>query len=245
MWRVEHFDEIDSTNSYLAQRARADAPEGLVALADFQSAGRGRRDRSWSSPPGASLLCSLLLRPSIEVNELQLVVAAVALAARAALVRLCGLRPQLKWPNDLIVGEHKVAGVLAEVISTRRGIAVVVGLGVNLTYGGPGGTATSVRSESGVTLAARGVLDIVLEEVESRRASLDTVEGRATLRAEYRTALSTTGQRVRVERVGDSVAGTALGVDDDGRLLVEVGGVVHTFDAGDVIHVRPDTGEST
>ena len=105
VWRIEHFDVIDSTNTWVGERALEGAPEGLVAVADFQSAGRGRLDRRWESPPSASLLCSILLRPDVAPDQLQLVVACVALAARAALVRLCGVRPALKWPNDLIVGD--------------------------------------------------------------------------------------------------------------------------------------------
>jgi BirA family transcriptional regulator, biotin operon repressor / biotin---[acetyl-CoA-carboxylase] ligase len=96
VWRIERFDVIDSTNTWVAARAVEGAPEGLVATADFQSAGRGRMDRRWESPPGASLLCSILLRPDVGPDQLQLVVAGVALAARAALVRMCGVRPALK-----------------------------------------------------------------------------------------------------------------------------------------------------
>jgi len=164
----------------------------------------------------------------------------VALATRTALERLCGLRPQVKWPNDLVVGENKLAGLLAEVVETSSGFAVVVGLGVNLTYEGPEGVrATSVRSETGVTIVARALLDIVLEEIEPRRAQLDSNEGRATLRGEYTRALATLGHSVRVEQHNASLVGVARGVDDAGQLLVEVDGVVRTFGVGDVVHVRP------
>ena len=103
IWRVEHFEEIDSTNTYL--KGQAHQAEGLVALADHQSAGRGRLDRSWESQPRSSLLCSLLFRPTLDPTQLQLVVAMVALSARSAIERLSGLRAGLKWPNDLVVGE--------------------------------------------------------------------------------------------------------------------------------------------
>ena len=240
VWRVEHFDEIDSTNTYLKKQVGDEEAEGLVALADFQSSGRGRLDREWVSPPRASLLCSILLRPRLDASQLQLVVAAVALATRTALERLCGLRPQVKWPNDLVVGENKLAGLLAEVVETSSGFAVVVGLGVNLTYEGSEGVrATSVRSETGVTIVARALLDIVLEEIETRRAQLDSSEGRATLRGEYTRALATLGQSVRVEQHNGSLVGVARGLDDVGQLLVEVDGVVRTFGVGDVVHVRP------
>ena len=240
VWRVEHFDEIDSTNTYLTTKVSEDAPEGLVAIADFQSSGRGRLDRQWESPPRASLLCSMLLRPKLDADRLQMVVACVSLAARAALVRLSGVRPQLKWPNDLVVGDKKIAGLLAEVVATELGFAVVVGLGVNLTYQGPEGVnAISVLDESGLTIAPRALLDLVLEEIEPRRQQLSSDEGRRLLRGEYQRALATIGQRVRVEQLSGSVEGTAQGVDDSGQLLVDVDGETRTFGVGDVVHVRP------
>ncbi len=237
VWRVQYFDEIDSTNTYVKNHVSGEA-EGLVAHADFQLAGRGRLDRSWVSPPRSSLLCSILLRPSLGHGELQLAVAAVSLATRTALERLSGLRAQLKWPNDLMVGDRKLGGLLAEVVETGPSLAVIVGLGVNLTYEGPEGEATSVRAETGLTIAPRALLDIVLEELEPRCERLDTPEGRAALRREYAGALATLGRVVRIELANGTVVGRTLGVDDTGRLLVEVMGEVRVFDVGDVVHVR-------
>jgi BirA family biotin operon repressor/biotin-[acetyl-CoA-carboxylase] ligase len=239
IWRVEHFEEIESTNTWLAAQAKNGAPEGTVVYADFQSAGRGRLDRRWVSPPRTSLLCSILLRPPLSGDELYLAVAAVALSARAALVRLCGVRPSLKWPNDLLVGEDKLAGLLGEVVQTSAGLAIIVGIGVNLSDAGPDGVrATSVRDASGVTIAPRALLDILLEEIESRRALLESVEGRETLREEYERALVTVGQSVRIELVGAVRSGIARGVDASGQLLVEVDGATMAFNAGDVVHLR-------
>jgi BirA family biotin operon repressor/biotin-[acetyl-CoA-carboxylase] ligase len=182
----------------------------------------------------------MLLRPTLQADQLQLVVAVVALAARTALERLCGLRPQLKWPNDLVVGENKLAGLLAEVVATTNGFAVVVGLGLNLTYAGPEGvTATSVLREAGVTIAPRTLLDILLEEIDARRAQLDSKDGRATLRDEYTRSLATIGQYVRVEQLSGTLSGFARGVDDAGQLQVEIEGEIRTFGVGDVVHVRP------
>jgi BirA family biotin operon repressor/biotin-[acetyl-CoA-carboxylase] ligase len=245
VWRIEHFDVIDSTNTWLGERALEGAPEGLVAVADFQSAGRGRLDRVWESPPGGSLLCSILLRPDVAPDQLQLVVACVALAARAALVRLSGVRPGLKWPNDLIVGDAKIAGLLAEIVAVDERLAVVVGIGVNLTHEGPANVvSTSVRAEAGVTITPSALLDIVLEELETRRALLDSLEGQATLRDEYRRALSTLGQLVRVERTNDALVGLATAVDEFGQLLVQVDGKAVVVTVGDVVHVRTHDGAS-
>jgi BirA family biotin operon repressor/biotin-[acetyl-CoA-carboxylase] ligase len=225
VWRVEHFDEIDSTNTYLRQLVTDDLPEGHVVLSDFQHAGRGRLDRAWIATPRSSLLCSILLRPPLKASQLQLVVAAVALSTRVALERLSGLRAQLKWPNDLVVGENKLAGLLAEVVDTPHGFAVVVGLGVNLTFEGPDN------------------LDILLEELEARRLQLESEAGRAALRREYERALSTIGRTVRVEQPRATYVGRATGVDDAGQLLVDVDGTLTTFDVGDVVHVRSEESE--
>jgi BirA family transcriptional regulator, biotin operon repressor / biotin---[acetyl-CoA-carboxylase] ligase len=237
VWRVEHFDEIDSTNTYV--KDRADEPEGLVALADFQTAGRGRMDRGWVSPPRSSLLCSILLAPGLEPDQLQLVVALVALSARSALERLSGLRAALKWPNDLIVGGDKLAGLLAEIVSYDNQLRVVVGIGVNLTFDGPTEVAaTSVLAQTGLTIAPRALLDILLEEIDFRRGLLNDVAGRLALREEYVGALATIGQHVRVEQSDRTLQGLAVGVDEEGRLLVEIEGVIRTFSVGDVVHVR-------
>ena len=244
IWRIEHFPEIDSTNSWLVNEAKNGAPEGTVAYADFQSAGRGRLDRHWVSPPGASLLCSILLRAPVEDSQLHLVVAAVALSARAALVRLSGVRPTLKWPNDLLVGDAKLAGLLGEVVVTSDGRALVVGIGINLSDAGPSDVrATSVLEASGVTITPRALLDILLEELEHRRALLESLEGCELLRQEYERALATLGQLVRIERLDGVLFGVARDIDASGRLLVDVDGVVTTFAAGDVVHVRhPEAG---
>jgi BirA family biotin operon repressor/biotin-[acetyl-CoA-carboxylase] ligase len=237
VWRVEHFEQIDSTNSYL--KDRASEREGLVALADFQTAGRGRLDRAWVAPPRSSLLCSILFRPNLGPSQLQWVVALVALSARSALERLSGLRADLKWPNDLVVGPDKLAGVLAEIVVDAQALSIVVGIGVNLTYEGPEDVAaTSVRAQTGLTITPRALLDILLEEIDVRRSLLEEDRGRVTLRAEYLAALVTIGQRVRVEQAEHVLEGLATGVDDHGRLQVVVDGVVETFAVGDVVHVR-------
>jgi len=240
-WRVEHFDHIDSTNTWLAEKARSGAPEGTVAYADYQSAGRGRLDRTWEAAPGSSLLCSILLVAPLDADELQLAVACVALGARAALVRLSGVRPDLKWPNDLMVGDKKLAGLLAEVVTTAKGIAVVVGIGINLTASASSDArATNIVAEAGVTLWPRALLDILLEEVEQRRRMLEETDGKDRLRHEYERSLVTLGQTVRVQTHDDAVVGEAIGVDPSGRLVVLADGTKQVFDVGDVVRVRPE-----
>src|ERR1700731_1016213 len=113
-WDVHWRSWVASTNAVAMEMARAGAPEGLVVVADHQTAGRGRLGRSWESPPGASLLASILLRPVLPPARLALCAGAVALAAADACAALTGVEPRLKWPNDLVVGGRKLAGILAE-----------------------------------------------------------------------------------------------------------------------------------
>jgi len=152
---VHRFEEVDSTNRVLLDEARAGAPDGTVAVAAFQRAGRGRLGRRWEAPPGSNLLMSVLLRPGLVPGELHLCTVAVALAAADACAAVAGLEPELKWPNDLMVGERKLAGILAEIVPAgvvaeprpgagadigadagtgRSGTAVVVGLGLNVQW---------------------------------------------------------------------------------------------------------------
>src|SRR5580658_3871436 len=162
---IRRFSELDSTNRYLLDEARAGGPDGLVAVTDHQTAGRGRLGRRWEAPAGANLLVSVLLRPAIPIEELHLCTVAMALAARSACGRGAGVECVLKWPNDVMVGEKKLAGILAETIpegpESGGSRAVVVGLGVNVRWpppdgeavGGPVpedlGAATSLWRESG------------------------------------------------------------------------------------------------
>src|SRR5213078_4741069 len=114
IWDVRRHAELDSTNRLAADLARAGAPEGVVVVADHQTAGRGRLGRTWVAPPGSSVLMSVVLRPTVAPERRHVVTLALALAARDACVEVTGVMPDLKWPNDLLVTERKLAGILAE-----------------------------------------------------------------------------------------------------------------------------------
>ncbi len=238
-WQVQEFESLDSTNTWLVDQARAGAAEGLVARADFQTSGRGRLDRRWEAPARSALLTSILLRPTLDESDRFLVTAIVALSARAALVRLCGVRPDVKWPNDLIVREQKLGGILAEFVPATSGPpAVVVGIGLNLSSHPAQVASTDIVEISGLRLDPVTVLDILLEELEIRRALLDSSEGRSEIRRELRRSLVTLGRAVRVERVTDVVEGVAVDVDDAGRILLENDDGVVAIPVGDVVHLR-------
>src|SRR5439155_18288114 len=114
IWDVRRHADLDSTNRQAADLARAGAPEGVVVVADHQTAGRGRLGRAWEAPPGSSLLMTVLLRPALDAARLHLVTMAVALAAADACAEAAGFAPALQWPNDLVVQDRKLAGIIAE-----------------------------------------------------------------------------------------------------------------------------------
>jgi BirA family biotin operon repressor/biotin-[acetyl-CoA-carboxylase] ligase len=235
---VRRFGEIDSTNRYLIEQAKEGAPEGTVAVADHQTAGRGRLGRTWVAPPGSSLLLSVLLRPALGPEQLHLATAVVALAAAAAVDEVAGFRPGLKWPNDLVVDDRKLAGVLAEAeLSPSAAPAVVVGIGLNLNWPDDlpddlASIATAANHVTGGAVDGDAVLDALLVHLERRYGDWPAVA------SEYRRSCVTIGRTVRVELGDETFTGAAADVSDDGHLLVDVGMCLRTVAAGDVVHVR-------
>jgi BirA family biotin operon repressor/biotin-[acetyl-CoA-carboxylase] ligase len=203
-----------------------------VVVADVQHAGRGRLGRTWTAPPGASLLVSVLVRPELAPEDRHLVVVAAAVAMAEAVEATTGVIASLKWPNDLLVEHRKLAGILAE----AAGDVVVVGIGVNLDWpeipAELEGIATACNLEGGRPTTRAALLAEFLRGYEARLDDLDGTRGA------YRSRLGTIGRRVRVERADADMVGTAVDIDDAGRLLVEVDGVVETIAAGDVVHLR-------
>jgi BirA family biotin operon repressor/biotin-[acetyl-CoA-carboxylase] ligase len=195
-----------------------------VAVADHQTAGRGRLGRTWTAPPGANLLVSVLLRPhNLPVERRHLAVAAVAVAACDACAATARVAPVIKWPNDLFLDGRKLAGVLAE----SDGDAVVVGLGLNVGWA-PEGAACL-----GSDVSRDVVLDTLLARLGRLYPQWDEVA------SAYRRRCATIGATVGVELADETFTGRALDVDDHGHLLVDVGACVRTVVAGDVVHLRP------
>ncbi|WP_231647151.1 biotin--[acetyl-CoA-carboxylase] ligase [Planomonospora sphaerica] len=231
-----------STNADLAQAARDGAPQGTVVIAESQAAGRGRLGRLWSAPPRAGLTFSMLLRPGPSPARQGWLPLLVGLAAASAVRRVAEVDVRLKWPNDLLVGERKLAGVLAE----RVGDAVIVGVGLNVSLRAdelPVETATSLALENAVCADRDPLVRAVLREVETHYREWSEADGDADacgLRAAYLGVSATVGRQVRVELPGERMlTGLAAGVDPAGHLVVESDGREHTLSAGDVVHVRP------
>ncbi len=263
---VRRFDEIDSTQRYVVEEARRGAAAGLVAVAGHQSAGRGRLGRRWEAPAGSNLLMSVLLRPALPFGELHLCTVAVALAAADACASAAGLDAQLKWPNDLVVGDRKLAGILAEAAAgSSPGAsveAVVVGLGLNVGWPAPrtqeeeaegrgepdpdetdpaviATHATSVWRETGKRFEPGTMLEAVVAHLAPRLVQLDDPLGRRTMADEYAGRCVTLGRRVRVSTAGSTVTGIATGVSGEGHIVVDLDdGTTTAFAAGDVVHLR-------
>jgi BirA family biotin operon repressor/biotin-[acetyl-CoA-carboxylase] ligase len=239
-WEIRWFDQVDSTNTYVREQARIGASEGVVAVADHQTAGRGRLGRRWESPPGANLLASVLLRPNIDPADLHLCTTVVALAAMDACRVVASVGTQLKWPNDLLVDGAKVAGILAEAEFAGADLAaVVVGIGINVGWPGPpeaGGT--SLEAATGSPVDRRVLLHALLAALRERRPGLEAAAGRRALADEGRRRCATIGQRVRVTLEGEEITGRAVAVDDAGHLVVETSTGSRRVTAGDVVHLR-------
>ena len=238
---VRIHDELPSTNTALVEEARGGAPEGLVLVADHQTAGRGRLGRVWSAEPGTALLVSVLLRPPLPLDEIPLVLMAAGLAACDGVEGAAGFRPQLKWPNDLVVSDRKLAGLLSEAAGGEP--AVILGLGVNVAAGAypPELSADAISCEEVASAAVDRAELLVgfLTALESRYAAVLTGKRGDTLRA-YRADSATLGRRVRVDlTAGDSLEGRATRLADDGQLVVtDDKGTEHSVNVGDVKHLR-------
>src|ERR1700742_3680755 len=250
LWReITVAETTGSTNADLAARAAQGAPEGTVLAAEEQLAGRGRMGRQWVSPARSAVMVSVLLRPAEIASARRGWLPLLAGVAAATAVRQsAGVPAVLKWPNDLLVGERKLAGILAE----QSGDAVVVGLGLNVSATepelpdtGPGGLpATSLHLAGATGLDRTALLTAVLEEFGRRyQAWTGTQPPGAPEASGLRTASlglsTTTGRNVRVERpAGQLTTGQATGVDTEGRLIVTGPGGTEAVSAGDVRHLR-------
>lgn len=249
---VRVVDETGSTNADLRQAALDGAPEGSILVAEHQNAGQGRLTRTWASPPRAGLTFSVLLRPTgVPTRRWTWMPLLTGCAIVGALDTITGLRAGLKWPNDVLIEERKVCGILHERVETSAGPALLAGIGLNVsntTDELPTPTATSLVLAGAREVDRSTLLRVLSREladryVRWRDAEGDPDAGEPSLRAAYRAVSTSLGTRVRVEVEADAdqrfVEGTARDIDDQGRLLVDTAEGERRFGAGDVVHLRP------
>ncbi|MFG2287037.1 biotin--[acetyl-CoA-carboxylase] ligase [Streptomyces sp. NPDC048595] len=242
-----------STNTDLAERAAQGAAEGTVLVAEEQSAGRGRLDRTWSAPPRSGLFFSVYLTPRVPVERWGWLPLLAGVATATALSRTAGVDTALKWPNDLLVAvdgaERKAGGILAE----RAADGVVVGVGLNVTL-----TADELPVPGAGSLALAGarttdrdpLLRAVLRSLDHWYGEWQTANGdpaASRLQEAYAAGCATLGRTVRAELPGGTeIVGEAVAIDGDGRLvLATADGVQQPVGAGDIIHLRPAGGNTT
>ena len=245
--QVLRYESVTSTNSEVARLAVAGAEEGVGVVADEQTAGRGRLQRAWSSPKGAGLYFSVLLRPRIAAERWPLITFVGALATADALLEVGGVQIDIKWPNDLLANERKICGILAEAIETPTGRAVVVGIGINLTNSAFPldliDVATSLAHESGRQPEREAILAALLRGLVRWYALLHEPDGAEKIVAAWTSRSSYASDKlVRVINGDEVLQGITRGVDNDGALRLETARGIQLIRAGDVTNVRPSPG---
>jgi BirA family transcriptional regulator, biotin operon repressor / biotin---[acetyl-CoA-carboxylase] ligase len=237
-----------STNADLAAVGRTTGREGLVLVAEHQTAGRGRLGRSWVTPARAAITMSVLIRPhNVPVARWPWIPLLSGLAVAAAVRQVAGVSAELKWPNDVMVEDRKLAGLLVERLDDAVGAgraAAVIGIGINVTTLNdelPAPLSTSLALESATTTDRNTVIKAVLRRLEGLLSEWEAGDGRPSsgLQTAYVSACSTIGQQVRVDlAAAESIEGVATGIDETGRLLVDTDSGQRAIGAGDVLHVR-------
>lgn len=241
---ILRFDSIGSTNTEALNQAKRGADEGLCVVARRQTAGRGRHGRMWISDYDAGLYFSLVLRPPVENKFLPLVTLMTAIAVFDALAALYRLSPDIKWANDVHVNEKKIAGILAEMSETSCGLAIVVGIGINLKSSNFSPelkeTATSIEAETGETPNAERLLENLTEQLLIYYRIFQEKNGAGRIRDEWaKRSTYFAGKSVRVTLANETLDGTTDGLEENGALRVRLdGGAVKIVQAGDVERLR-------
>lgn len=236
-FRLQRLARTPSTQDVVRAAARAGAGEGFCCVAGEQTAGRGRSGRRWLAPPGTALLASLLIRRTHLAAGVPL---AAGLAVTDAVTELTGISCLLKWPNDVLAGGGKLAGILTEV---EPGGGIVLGLGINLTVPAfpPGISGVSLDRVSGRVVSWEAMLAALLGHLGRRLRQLDE-GGVSALRGDWMARAAGIGERVRAEVGHAVVEGTAVGMDEDGALILAGDHGAIRLVAGEVHLLQPPPG---
>jgi BirA family transcriptional regulator, biotin operon repressor / biotin---[acetyl-CoA-carboxylase] ligase len=239
-WQVRRVPETGSTNADLVRLAKAGEPEGAVLVADHQTAGRGRHGRAWRAPPGTGLAASLLLRPAaVPGHQWPWLPLLAGVATVEALQVHPGLNTSLKWPNDVLVGPAKLAGILVERVDGAPGPAAVVGIGLNVSAAPAG--ATSLLAAGCADVSTATLLATLLDIFGARYGGWRDAGGDPNpwLAAAYRGVCDTLGRDVEATLPGrEPIVGRAVDIDATGRLVVRTGSGAVAVGAGEVTHLR-------
>ncbi len=237
------FETIDSTNTEAIKRARSGAPEGLCIVARQQTLGRGRHGRSWVSTKDAGLYFSIVLRPTIDVRHFPLITLMTGVAVHDTLAAL-GLKPDIKWVNDVLIDNKKISGILAETCETDSGVAVIVGIGINILRSSfpqeMAETATSIETETDQTRNPDEVTTQLIGHIVRLYDLLLSANGPTAIIDEWK-ARSTyfSGKEVSVKFHSETINGVTAGLEENGALRVRRDdGSIAVVHAGDVERLR-------
>jgi len=239
------FDSVASTNTIAMDLASQGCSEGTLVIADAQTAGKGRLGRSWVSPPGKNLYMSIVLRPRISPREATTLTLLSAVACVSAIRKTSNIPISIKWPNDLIVGQRKIGGILTEIRADIDRISqAVVGIGINVNIDKKDmpeeirEIATSLFAETNDSISRTELAAVVIREFDMWYRLL-LAEGKKVILDEWRQMSSTIGRPVRVVTGDRTFEGVADGIDDEGLLIVKLAdGSYRKISAGDVTMVR-------
>jgi BirA family transcriptional regulator, biotin operon repressor / biotin---[acetyl-CoA-carboxylase] ligase len=246
--RILTYDSLGSTNTEALEMARKGADEGTCIVARQQTAGRGRHGRTWVSEKDAGLYFSIILRPSLPPDSLPLITLMAGVAVHSTLAAF-GMCADIKWVNDVLVGEKKISGILAETTMTDNGLAVVLGIGINIrrTNFPPdlADRATSIeefQTANEQVPSPNQLAAVLTEDLQRFYTKLKAPDGPAAIISEWRVRSSYfVGKRVKVSSLGEALVGTTEGLEPNGALrLRKSDGDVVIIQAGDVEQLRAD-----
>jgi len=242
---IHYFQIIDSTNSKAYELALRGAKEGELVIAESQEKGKGRLGRHWFSPSFLNLYLSLILRPKIPPQQASLITLMAAVATADAIQKFTGLLPSIKWPNDILLKDRKVAGLLNEIHSEMDRVHfIILGIGVNLNVDTKmfpkevRTMATSLKEETGHSISRKTFLQFLLRELEGWY-TIFLKEGATAILKAWRARAQIKGRQVKVHSFGETLVGIAVDVDSDGALMLETSqGERKRVIAGDVEYKR-------
>ena len=238
---IHYFDNLVSTMDEAMQLALKGGKEGTLVLAETQSRGRGRMGRTWNSAKHKGIYMSLILTPQILPNQASILTLLAAVSVCEAIKKAFGIEVNIKWPNDILIGHKKLAGILTELDAELDAVRfIIIGLGINVNNDSKTlvNGASSLSEEIGKPLNRVELLQAILRSLEEnyllfKRSGPDAVTGK------WRHYNSTLGKRVRISCHNKHIEGEASDIDSDGALLLRAdSGIVHKVTSGDVVHCR-------
>lgn len=243
--KIFFYETIGSTNTIAAELAEKGEAEGTVVIADSQEKGKGRRGRHWVSPPSVNIYISILLRPDVEPKDATLITIMAAIGCTVALRRITGLDVTIKWPNDLMVSDKKLGGILTEMRIARKRIKyAITGIGINVNMDSDAlpdvikDVATSLKMETGMLHSRPEIIIEILNEIDHWYRILKEKRKRELL-SQWKELTSMLGRKVKIILGKETLTGLAESIDGEGMLIVKLpSGASRVIRDGDLTFLR-------